>query len=338
MAKKNLNDRCPLQGECEKKICSFSGHELDCDYYHSFARPGYEIEDQEAIRFKREDEAMMAAYEASSDDPDAAQRERWRLGDFTYPDEEDGGEDAESPSAAEIAAVAPLELDEDILPPVEVLPASLHLDGDTGVTEKIKKAMYDAANQFVYIGFLLWEVQEYGYYREKGYSSVYEYAETELGFKKSSTKNFIAINYEFGCRDDRPRGIAHQRTMSLQPQYKQFKYSQLCEMLSMSDKQREKVTPDMTVKQIRDLKRGEAEPDLPPNMETIPIPLPDDALDSGQTSGQSEKFVQSCVVNNCWADIPGELLFDLFKLVPSGAKVRYNPRSCYDITIKLHKG
>ena len=69
------------------------------------------------------------------------------------------------------------------------------------VTEKIKKAMYETAKQFVYIGFLLWEVQEYGYYSEKGYADVYEYAETELGFKRSSTKNFIAINIKFGSRE-----------------------------------------------------------------------------------------------------------------------------------------
>lgn len=331
--KKTLNDRCPLQGECEKS-CAFAGHELDCDYYHSFARPGYEIDDQEVLRFKRLDDQMLSEYMAADDEedgqPDAAQRERWRLGDFTYPDDE---EDAESPRAAENAAVCPQEPSEDIFSPVEVLPASLHLDGATGVTEKIKKAMYDAASQFVYIGFLLWEVQEYGYYHEKGYSSVYEYAEAELGFKKSSTKNFIAINYEFGCRDNRPHGIAHERTMSLQPQYREFKYSQLCEMLSMSETQRKKVTPEMTVRQIRDLKREE-EPDLPPNMETIPIPLPD----GDQTSGQCETFTLPCLVNNYWADIPGELLFDLFKLVPSGGKVLFNPRSCYDITIKLHKG
>lgn len=32
MAKKNLNSRCPLQAECERK-CEYEGHELDCEYY-----------------------------------------------------------------------------------------------------------------------------------------------------------------------------------------------------------------------------------------------------------------------------------------------------------------
>jgi transposase len=72
-----------------------------------------------------------------------------------------------------------------------------HLIGTMGVTQRIKDAMYDAAKQFVYIGFLLWEVREYKYYRENGYQNVYEYAEAELGFKISSTKNLIAICVQF---------------------------------------------------------------------------------------------------------------------------------------------
>lgn len=46
-----INDRCPLQGECERKKCEFKNRELECAYYHSNARPGYEIADQEANRY-----------------------------------------------------------------------------------------------------------------------------------------------------------------------------------------------------------------------------------------------------------------------------------------------
>lgn len=56
MAKK-INNRCPLQAECERK-CAHEGHELDCDYYRNNAREGLSIEDQEAIR-----EQQTRAYE-----------------------------------------------------------------------------------------------------------------------------------------------------------------------------------------------------------------------------------------------------------------------------------
>lgn len=57
------NDRCPLQGECEKK-CEYIRRELDCPYYHVNARPGYEIDDQEERRRAEWKEAEEAEYEA----------------------------------------------------------------------------------------------------------------------------------------------------------------------------------------------------------------------------------------------------------------------------------
>ena len=128
-----------------------------------------------------------------------------------------------------------------------------HLNGTMGVTQKIKSAMEETAKQFVYIGFLLWEVKEYKYYYENGYDSVYEYAEAELGFKRSSTKNFIAICETF-CR--RSGQFRETPTMFLADNWNQFKYSQLTEMLSMSAEKRNQATPDMTIKQLRELKRN----------------------------------------------------------------------------------
>ncbi len=48
--KKSINDRCPLQVECERKKCDFIRKELECPYYSANAREGYYIEDQEEIR------------------------------------------------------------------------------------------------------------------------------------------------------------------------------------------------------------------------------------------------------------------------------------------------
>lgn len=43
--------------------------------------------------------------------------------------------------------------------------------------------------------------------------------------------------------------------MFLKDKYEDFKYSQLCEMLSLSPKAWELVTPDMPVREIRALKK-----------------------------------------------------------------------------------
>lgn len=157
-----------------------------------------------------------------------------------------------------------------------------HLHGYNGVTEKIKRAMYESAKQFVYIGFLLREVKEYKYYEEGSYKNVYEYAEFELGFKISSTKNFIAIAETFGVQEYTYGGKLHKEyKMCLQPKYEKFNYSQLVELLAMSDQQRNKAKPDMTVKQLREIKKA-------PIVEQVTM----DELEAkaiGQTSGQTKE-------------------------------------------------
>ena len=49
MAKKNINKRCPLSVECEKKTCEFINTEHKCDYYKYNARGDSVIPDQEEI-------------------------------------------------------------------------------------------------------------------------------------------------------------------------------------------------------------------------------------------------------------------------------------------------
>lgn len=72
MAKKVLNERCPLQTECERKTCEYVRKELECPYYSANARDGYYIYDQEAIRDRRDREAMDEALLASLGDDDDA--------------------------------------------------------------------------------------------------------------------------------------------------------------------------------------------------------------------------------------------------------------------------
>ena len=65
---KSINDRCPLQVECERKKCEYVRNELACPYYSANAREGYYIYDQEAIRNRKDREAMDEALFASLDD------------------------------------------------------------------------------------------------------------------------------------------------------------------------------------------------------------------------------------------------------------------------------
>lgn len=196
-----------------------------------------------------------------------------------------------------------------------------HLRGERGVTAKIKQAMQETTKQFVYIGFLLWEVKQYEYFYEEGFDNVYEYAESELGFKRSSTKNFIAICENF-CRKNEHK----LPTMFLDDRWNNYQYSQLTEMLAMSPTQREKTKPSMTVKQLREVKK-------PQIVEAAGITEPQkaDQATIGQTSGQQKKSDEmSVVVNNYWTDLNKQEVKELCFM--SGKK--FNTKSCYRIEIK----
>lgn len=119
-----------------------------------------------------------------------------------------------------------------------------HLDGDFGLTSKIKNALAEAASNFIYIGFLLKEADDLKYYLEGGYDNIYDYCEDNFGFGRSSTNNFIRVYRQFGSTN----GIG------LLDSYKAYSYSQLTEMCSMNVKQLNKCNPYMSVRELRAIK------------------------------------------------------------------------------------
>ena len=215
-----------------------------------------------------------------------------------------------------------------------------HLHGSNGVTEKIKKAMYESAKQFVYIGFLLREAKLMKYYEEGGYKDIYEYAAQELNFKRTSTKNFIAIAETFGIQEEQCGRIINQKqTMHLQPKYEKFNYGQLVELLAMKEKQRELATPEMTVRQLRNLKKE--------------IPIEAASKTDGRTSDQTQNLREPTVeeiekensrltelycteanlveINGETAQITHYIMQELCRL----AGIKYIDWEDYEITIKI---
>ncbi|MDE6709997.1 MAG: hypothetical protein K2J76_05860, partial [Oscillospiraceae bacterium] len=114
-------------------------------------------------------------------------------------------------------------------------------------TNRIKQCIYNVTSNFIEIGFRLWECERYQYYKELGFDNVCEYALHELGFKKSSTRNFIRV-YERFCNHNVVKNAANdtsnarlqtniQGNYTLLSEYKNFTYSQLTELLALSDSQ-----------------------------------------------------------------------------------------------------
>lgn len=111
----------------------------------------------------------------------------------------------------------------------------------------IKDESVKIQKSFVKIGWYLKHIQDNELYREDGYANINECAAAHFGYSQSTVSRFIGICEKFSKNHDSPE---------LDEKYSGFDKSQMIEMLPMSQEQLESVTPEMTVKQIREIKEA----------------------------------------------------------------------------------
>lgn len=125
-------------------------------------------------------------------------------------------------------------------------------------TSFIRNDLHDIATSFCKLGFHLRELKYSGFRcYEHGYppgSTVmevkfYEYVQEVFGFSKTTCNNYIRVCELFSSDETRYH-------MSLDCKYEKYGFSQLVEMASMSPSDWKKVKPEMTVRQIRELKQS----------------------------------------------------------------------------------
>ncbi len=115
------------------------------------------------------------------------------------------------------------------------------------LNREIKRAMKRSANDMVQTGCLLRRMLEEKLW-EAEYDCFDEYLEKELHMDYSMASRFIGINKKYSIDG---------AGMEIAAKWEGFSQSVLIEMLSMPPELEEKVTPDMTVKQVREIKRRE---------------------------------------------------------------------------------
>ena len=101
---------------------------------------------------------------------------------------------------------------------------------------------------FIAAGYYMKYIRDHELFREDGYESIWEFAEDNYGIKKSTASRWMAMNDKFSQGGNSP---------VLAEEFRDFEKSQLQEMLYLDDKQIEAVTPDMTVKEIREARKPE---------------------------------------------------------------------------------
>ena len=107
----------------------------------------------------------------------------------------------------------------------------------------IRASLKDAARSVIAVGHYLKVIRDKELYREAGYENVWDYAADRFGFSKSTASRYMTRNDKFSVGGNSP---------ILAEEFREYSKAQLQEMLSLDAEQMSAVTPDMTVREIRD--------------------------------------------------------------------------------------
>lgn len=153
--------------------------------------------------------------------------------------------------------------------------------------EIIRNKLQGMTQNFIGIGFYLRQIKESEGFRKDGYESIYEFAEDQYGIKRSTAIRWMQMNEKFSQGGYSP---------FLDSGYKDFGKSQLQEMLYLDSEQLEEVTPEMTVREIREIRTPDLEPEeeegqLPGQMsvEDFPEVLPAEKRQAEETKVELQK-------------------------------------------------
>ena len=117
-----------------------------------------------------------------------------------------------------------------------------------GSNQIIKGNLMTGQRAAITIGYYLKHIRENRLYLEGGYQSFGEYVRAECGLSESTASRHISRMEQFSEGGNSPK---------LAEKYAAYSTSQLQEMLYLTDEQRIQVTPEMTVKEIREVKKPE---------------------------------------------------------------------------------
>lgn len=185
--------------------------------------------------------------------------------------------------------------------PVETVAEVPAIDEYNQNIGKIKKFLIDAAMDFCAVGYYLKEIRDKEQYKEAGYNSIWECAQAEFGLSKSAASRHMTMNDMYSVGGN---------SAELDKKYISFNKSQLQEMLSLPESEREKVTPATTVTEIRKLNPNskaskesvatsqQPEPDKPDEKQSIIKEEKVKPHERGCITGKSKYGVCSCCGNN----------------------------------------
>lgn len=110
----------------------------------------------------------------------------------------------------------------------------------------IRKDLESMSKKFITIGYYLKYIRDKKLYIQDGFESIWEFAQDTYGISKSTCSRWMHMNDKFSENGNSPE---------LRQEFASFGKSQLQEMLYLNDKQIEQAKPEMTAKEIREIRK-----------------------------------------------------------------------------------
>ncbi len=123
-------------------------------------------------------------------------------------------------------------------------------EGYTEIKGKIREKLNETVNNFIIIGYYLKQVRDNMLYQQDGYKNMEEFAMGEYKLSAATASRFMDINTQFSVDGN---------SLEIKSEYGRYGYSKLQEMLTMKPEDRELVSEETTVRQIREIKALEKE-------------------------------------------------------------------------------
>ena len=138
-------------------------------------------------------------------------------------------------------------------------------DSLEGAEARISQCLKEAARNVIAVGYYLKRIRDKRLFEAAGYQNIWEYARERYGFSMSTASRYMSRNDKFSEGGNSP---------VLDERYRGYGKAQLQEMLSLDEEQLERVTPDMTVQQIREVRREKDFPyvEIPGQMNIADFP------------------------------------------------------------------
>lgn len=141
----------------------------------------------------------------------------------------------------------------------------------------IQKDLESMSKKFITIGYYLKYIRDKKLYIQDGFESIWDFAQDTYGISKSTCSRWMHMNDKFSEGGNSPE---------LRQEFASFGKSQLQEMLYLDDKQIEQAKPEMTAKEIREIRKPQnQEENLKGQMriEDYPEILPEEVQEKKET-------------------------------------------------------